>query len=325
MLGRDAARLSEHYKLDCDFGTPVVDIYKTGESTDPVYLCEKHIGQVPRARARGSEIRLVESGVELTPESSAQHGAAVNSGPIPTIIPEIAKPSAAVTPRPVATINKPKAPRAVALRAPARDLTYGNPAKALVDEAIWNLTTGDYELYRAALRLGKSAGEAAQAAGGQLAVVHRKICEYTVKLETVLAASTVKVDARDAIDAPFESAMLEVMGNSVIAESAREAAIEQLGVLQECVNRGLEREITPLQAHQAACLIAERAKWGADGALSEELRPTCRAIYGSVRKALRTAVPHANNLEERLTNLYAAKSEMEKEPAPKASLQTLTA
>lgn len=324
VLGRDAARLSEHYKLDCDFGTPVVDIYKTGESTDPVYLCEKHIGQVPRARARGSEIRLVESAVEISAESPLNLSA-VSSTPVQTISAEIAKPAASIAPRPVATINKPKTPRAIASRPPARDLTYGIPAKALVDEAIWNLTTGDYELYKAALRLGKSAGEAAQAAGGQLAVVHRKICEYTVKLETVLAASTVKIDAREAIDAPFETAMLEIMENTTIAEPAREAAIEQLGMLQECVNRGLEREITPLQALQAACLIAERAKWGADAALSEELRPAYRTIYGSVRKALRTAVPHANNLEERLTNLYAAKSEMEKEPAPKVALQSLTA
>jgi len=46
---------------------------------------------------------------------------------------------------------------------------------------------GDYEAYRAALQQGKTASEAAQAAGGQLAVIHQKVRDYTVKLEALLA------------------------------------------------------------------------------------------------------------------------------------------
>jgi hypothetical protein len=144
----------------------------------------------------------------------------------------------------------------------------------------------------------------------------------------VLAASTARIDARDAVDEPFERAMTEIMGNSAIAEAARDAAIDELGALQQCISqsiqRGLEREISPLQAHRVACAIGDRANWGASAKLSEELKPAYRAVYGSVRKALRAAVPHANNLEERLTNLYAAKCELENGLAAK-SLHTLTA
>jgi hypothetical protein len=247
---------------------------------------------------------------------------------IQTLQAEAAKPGAPAPSRAVATITKPKLQRATASRAPARDLTYGNSAKALVDEAIWNLSVGDYELYKTALRLGKSAGEAAQAAGGQLAVVHRKICEYTVKFETVLTASTAKIDARAVIDEPFERAMLEIMSDSALGEPVRDAVLEQLGALQQSISqsvqRGPEPEITPIQLHRIACAIGDRANWGATASLSEELKPAYRAIYGSVRKALRAAVPHAQNIEERLTNLYAAKSELENGPSAKA-LQTLTA
>jgi hypothetical protein len=79
-----------------------------------------------------------------------------------------------------------------------------------------------------------------------------------------------------------------------------------------------------MQAHRIACAIGDRANWGANASISEELKPAYRAIYGSARKALRVAVPHANSLEERLTNLFAAKSELENGPSAKA-LQTLTA
>lgn len=328
--GKNAARLSEHYKLDCDYGTAVIEIYKAGEATDPIYLCESHVGDVRRANAK-SEIRLVESAVEFPVEAlvHAAGGRSELKESAQGIEIPAAKANTPAAPRPVATMATPKLPRvATASRTAVRDLTYGNSAKALVDEAIWNLSVGDYELYKTALRLGKSAGEAAQAAGGQLAVVHRKICEYTVKFETVLAASTARIDAREAVDEPFERAMTEIMGNEAIGTSERDAALDELGALQQSISqsiqRGPEPEITPMQVHRVACAIGERANWGASASISEELKPAYRAIYGSVRKTLRAAVPHANSLEERLTNLFAAKSELENGPSAKA-LQTLTA
>lgn len=327
--GKAAARLSEHYKLDCDFGKPVIDIYKAG-GDDPVYLCDGHVADVKPSRPNTSEIRLVQQALDISPASSAL---AVEQTAQPAL--EFAAPNPSVTARPevVATTKTTSGPRPAriervaasrATRPPARDLAYGNSAKALVDEAIWNLATGDYELYKNALRLGKSSGEAAQAAGGQLAVVHRKICEYAVKIETVLAASTAKIDANEVIDKAFERAVAEIIGNERLGDKEKDAAIEQLGVLQESVNRGVDREISLLDAHRIACVIGERANWGASVALSEELKTAYRAIYASVRTAVRTAAPHANSLEERLTNLYAAKADLENGPTAK-TLQVMSA
>src|SRR5260221_3218777 len=98
----------------------------------------------------------------------------------------VAKSNSAPVPEVAQSAADPKAARATSdasTRSRTRDLTFGNPAKAMVDEAIWNLATGDYEVYRIALQQGKSAREAAQAAGGQLAAIHQKIRDYTAKLD----------------------------------------------------------------------------------------------------------------------------------------------
>jgi hypothetical protein len=335
--GKAAARLSAHYKLDCDFGTPVVAIYKAGDSSDPIYLCDGHVGEVRPAKKKFSDVRLIQSVDEpvSAPATTADVVDPKTERPgedrvqaMPVAVPK-AEPVSTQAMRPAAVAKiAPTTPIRATVRTAARDLTFGNSAKALVDEAIWNLATGDYELYRAALRLGKSQGEAAQAAGGQLAIVHRKICEYGVKIETVLAASTAKIDARAALDEPFERAMNEIMGNEAIADTDRDAALDELGALQQSVSKAGDRvsgqDLTPLQAHRIACAIGERAGWGTNASAPETLKPVYRALFSGVRTALRVSAPHANHLEERLTNLYAAKAELENGPALRA-VQSLSA
>jgi hypothetical protein len=197
------------------------------------------------------------------------------------------------------------------VRSPVRDLTYGNSAKAMVDEVIWNITTGDYQVYRTALQQGKSAGEAAQAAGGQLAIIHRKISDYTLKLGAVLSASKVTINLGEAIDKPLEDAVLEIIGNGAMSDLEKDTAIQQLGMLQEWVKQGLQGDITPLQANRIILAIGDRLNWGGTTCVSEELKPVYRALYGSLKTAIRTTVPEAQNLHDRLTNLYAAKSDLE--------------
>jgi hypothetical protein len=197
------------------------------------------------------------------------------------------------------------------VRSPARDLTYGNSAKAMVDEAIWNMATGNYQVYRTALQQGRSAAEAAQAAGGQLAVVHRKISDYTLKLEAVLSESKAIINVREAIDQPLEHAVLEIIGSGAMSDLEKDVAIQQLGALQEWVKHGLQEDITPLQANRIILAIGERLNWGGTTDVSEEFKAAHRTLYGSLKTAIRTAVPEAKNLHDRLTNLYAAKSDLE--------------
>ncbi|MGH9567040.1 MAG: hypothetical protein ACRD4I_13715, partial [Candidatus Angelobacter sp.] len=86
----------------------------------------------------------------------------------------------------------------------------------------------------------------------------------------------------------------------------------------------LESEITPLQAQRIAYALGERMNWGTSAAMAEELRPAYRAIYSSARSALRKSAPHAQMLEERLVNLFAARADLDHAIAAKDS-QRLTA
>jgi hypothetical protein len=196
---------------------------------------------------------------------------------------------------------------------PVRDLTYGNSAKAMVDEAIWNMATGNYRDYKTALQQGKSATEAAQAAGGQLAVIHRKISDYTLKLEAVLSESKVIINVEEAIDKPLEQAMLEIISNRAMDDLEKDAAIQHLGALQEWVKvkHDLQRDMTPLRANQIILAIGDRVEWGRNSDATEQINMVHRALYCSLKAAILTAVPEAQKLHDQLANLYAAKSDLE--------------
>lgn len=315
LRGYPAQRLSAHYRLDCDYGTSLVTIYKEGE---PVFLCASHATAVELPNDNSvAGVRLIEAHSaegnnplqNIQRNSPTENDAATKSASVPTERSAAAKETRRETAPPH--------------RRPAPDLTFGNCAKALVDEAIWNLPAGDSDAYRAALQERKSAAEAAQCAGGQLAIVHRKIGEYTVKIEAVLSEAKAKILVCDAIDKPFEQAMLEIISTVAMSEEQKDRAIDDLGAFQEQMNRGLGREITPLEAHRIARAIGDRANWGTEACRSEELKPALRMVYTSVRNAVRAAVPEVNGLEERLANLCAAKADLENTAAPKVVRSTV--
>jgi hypothetical protein len=198
-----------------------------------------------------------------------------------------------------------------AVRSHVRDLTYGNSAKAMVDEAIWNMATGDWQVYRSALQQGKSATEAAEAAGGQLAVIHRKIGEYALKLETVLCESKARIQVGEAVDKPLEQRVLEIISDGAMSDMEKDSAIQQLGTLQEWAKQGLQGEITPMQANGILLAIGDRLNWGGTTGVMEESKPVYRTLYVSLKTAIHAVVPEAQELHDRLTNLYAAKAELE--------------
>jgi hypothetical protein len=192
------------------------------------------------------------------------------------------------------------------------DFTYGDPSKALVDEAIWNLPAGDLDVFKAELQQGRPLIEAAQSAGGQFAIIHRKIADYTLKIEAILSESKATINVCNVIDAPFEDAIVEIISNVKLNEVERDRAIDCLGAFQAQVKHGLDREITPLQAHRIVRIVGDRGNWGIGVGPSEELKPVFRAVYRSIKRALDIAAPEAKDINERLMNLYAAKSDLER-------------
>jgi hypothetical protein len=305
--GKPAEPLSPHYTLDCDYGTPVITCWEDGGS-EPVYVCESHVKLLGRSRQYSSDVRII------TPQSDRIDNPTKSADPIQIQEAACPEPKAAPSPEPARNPEHASVARAIAdppALSPVRDLTYGNPAKAMVDEAIWNMATGNYRVYRTALQQGKSASEAAQAAGGQLAIVHRKISEYTLKLEAVFSESKAVISVGEAMDKPLEHAVLEIIGNAAMNDLEKDAAIQQLGALQEWVKHGLAGDITPLQANRILLAIGDRLNWGGTADVAEELKAAYRALYGSLKTAIRTAVPETQDLHDRLTNLYAAKSDLE--------------
>lgn len=329
--GKAAKTLSPHYRLGCDFGTPVVVLWKEGGG-EPIYVCDSHAKQLGRSRDHLQDARIIaapskqaDSPAQREDQTRPQAAVAGKSAQAIKLEkssepgnvsksenetkPEKAPTQQAARPVPDA---KPDPPTIEVRNKPSvRDLAYGNPAKAMVDEAIWNMAAGNYTAFKAALAQGKSPSEAADAAGGQLAFLHRKINEYTLKLEAIFSASQATVNVAETIDKPLEKAISDVINNNAMSDSEKDAAIEQLGMLQESLKRGLQQELTPLQAHKTLLAIADRSDWGGNSSASEILKTACRALFTSFKTALCAAAPEAQNLHDRLTNLYAAKSEME--------------
>ena len=307
--GKPAEALSAHYRLDCDYGTAVITCWEKG-GIEPIYVCESHAKALGPSRGHGPEARI------LTAESENKESPIERKDRSQTEEISGRKPNGVGAPEAAQSAAEPKAGRA-ATEAPGknrnRDVTFGNPAKAMVDEAIWNLATGDYEVYRTALQQGKSAKEAAQAAGGQLAVIHQKISDYTLKLEAVLSESTATINVGETIDKPLELAMLEIIGTDGRSDLEKDAAIQQLGAMQEWVKQGLQGEMTALQTNQIILRIGEQLNWGGSSEVSEELKTVYRTLYGNLKAAICTAVPKAQNVLDRLSNLYAAKADLDRE------------
>jgi len=305
--GKPAEALSANYRLECDYGTAVIICWEQGGS-EPIYVCESHAKQLGRSREHCPDARIITTQPDY------------NNDPIKceerTQIQEVAgtKPEGSAPTEAARNLADMKVGRAIAdrsVRSSARDLTLGNSAKAMVDEGIWNMASGDYQAYRTALQQGVSGAEAAQAAGGQLAVIHRKIGDYTLKLEAFLSESKARINVGEAIDKPLEQAMLEIISNVTMNDLEKDIAIQQLGTLQEWVKNGLQGDTTPLQTNRIMLAIGDRLNWGGTTGVSEEFKPVYRALYGSLKTAIWTAVPEARNLHDRLTNLYAAKSDLE--------------
>jgi len=345
--GKPAEALSANYRLECDYGTPVILCWEKGGS-EPIYVCESHAKELGPSREHGQEARIISVESEQHDKSAQakvrsqtrevavtkSNGSALPEARVIKAEPEqnddsiqnevrsqtqkaaVTKSNSSASPEPSRKLEEPKAERKAAeasTKTRVRDLTFGNSAKAMVDEAIWNLATGDYEVYRTALQQGKTPREAAQAAGGQLAVIHQKIRDYTIKLEAALTESKTTISAAEMIDKTLEEAVLEIIGNSAMSDSEKDAGIQQLGSVQEWMKQGSQGELTPLQANQIMLAIGERLNWGGTSEVPEERKTVYRTVYLNLKTALFAAVPEAKNVLDRLTNLYAAKSEVNPE------------
>ncbi len=197
------------------------------------------------------------------------------------------------------------------LGAQTRDVTYGNPAVGLTKEGITDVPTGDYEAYKSALRAGQSPLQASQAAGGRFAAVNQRISELTPRLNNLLSQSQATIPVKDAIDKPLNDAALDIIMNPAMTDLEKDTALNQLGALQKSVKQGLGPDATPSQLQVIKQAIGNRVNWGGNVSVTDEVKPAYRALYGSLKNAIHQSVPGAAQIDERLTNLLAAHSDLD--------------
>jgi hypothetical protein len=198
--------------------------------------------------------------------------------------------------------------------ATGRDVMYGNPAVALEDEGITKPNTGDLEKMKGALRSGATPQQADSAAGGRFGATSDRINQLGPQLEQKLAASRNMIDVSSAIDKPLQDAASEIINNPAMTQPEKLAAINQLGDLQSEIHSsfGGRNQISPLEANYLKQSIGNRVNWTSTTPVADEVKPAYRSLYGSIKKAVNSAVPEAAPLNERLENLYAANKATER-------------
>lgn len=196
--------------------------------------------------------------------------------------------------------------------ATTRDVTYGNPAVGILKANVTSPFTGDLEAYKAALREGLPPEQALVRAGGRVAQVAQNVNTLSPQLDTLLSQSTAQLKVADIIDKPLNDAISDIAGNRAMTEAEKDAAVTQIGALQKSLKEGLGDTITPLQANQIKQAIGNRINWAGNIAVTDEVKPAYRAVYSTLKNAVNKAVPGSSAINEDLTNLLAAQTDLQK-------------
>lgn len=191
-----------------------------------------------------------------------------------------------------------------------RDVTFANPAVGILGEGIKTPLTGDLEQYKGALRSGKTEAEAMQAAGGRIAAVGRSINEIKPQLDALLDGSKARISVNDAIIKPLTAAQVEIDNHLAMGRDEKDIAIGKLEDLQREMTLNLGKFMSPKEASAIKSAIGDRVNWGGTSAVTDEVKPVYRQLYGSLKQAVHDAVPGSSGYDERLTNLMAARSDL---------------
>ena len=163
-----------------------------------------------------------------------------------------------------------------------KDVYYGDPSKALMDENITNLTTA-----------------------GRINKVADSITSVESKLRPILDAGP-RIDVASTVKPIVDNAELNVM-NSLMTPAEKTNAFEQLNVLRQRADQlGV---VSSTDANQFKRLVGDSVNWkkGTEP-LHPDVESAYRKAYGTIKNEINTNNPGIQELNERLTNLYAART-----------------
>ncbi len=290
--GKPPEHLPAHYHLECEFGSDVMLCWRD-DGVEPLYVCEEHAKEIAHlAELRSGQVHAVEvrektSGdklQEFSPESEP-------------------KPESAATVETTAHLAPVLAPDGASEL--ASDVASPAPETA---------STGESQVASNADAESKTK-KSSRTTAERCAAIDQLICELATKLESAFSESETKISVWNTIDAPLEKATQEIIGNQSISDAQKDAALQQLGALQQSLKQDAAEEITPRQAN-----AIKQTVWNSlsgESAVSDEAKPAYRAVYDSLDAAIHAAVPKVRHLEARLTNLQKMKAELQSSaPAP---------
>jgi hypothetical protein len=196
------------------------------------------------------------------------------------------------------------------LGATGRDVTYGNPANALLDNDIKSVRTGDIEKVKAAGGdLTKAGGPIAKS---RLGGVSSKIEELQPQLQAELGKATGMIKVSDAIDKPLNDALDDIANDRAMTQSEKDAAVKQLGELQQSLKEGLGPDITAQQANEIKGQVGKQAEFQRKSAVppNDRVLKAYRQVYGTLNDEINSVSPGAARINKQLTNLHAAQGDL---------------
>ena len=208
-----------------------------------------------------------------------------------------------------------------------RDVAFGNPAKALLDEGIATPKTGDLEKFKDAIRSGATLQGAAEAAGGRIAAINQKINEIAPQLnQKLIAAGTnraagatfsnlARIPASTVTD-PINNGIEAILKDRGVTADDAQAAIKELqGIRQAAlkipsVPGATTTAWAPLEANAVKQEIGGSINWQGRERVGQLVDPVRKQVYAALKDQVNRAAPGTAELNERLTNLLAAQSDV---------------
>jgi hypothetical protein len=205
------------------------------------------------------------------------------------------------------------------MMATARDVTYGNPAKALLDENIATPFTGDLEKFKSAIRSGATLQGASDAAGGRIAAISNKINELRPQVDSILAPLKNKIPTTVVTDR-IDQGIREIQQSRGVTPQDAQAAIAELNAIKQAalkvpgVPGATARAWAPLEANAVKGELGGQINWGGRERVGELVDPVRKQVYSALRDAVNDSdsTGKVAGLNERLTNLHAAQEDVNK-------------
>lgn len=169
--------------------------------------------------------------------------------------------------------------------ATARDVRFGDPARALIENGITSPTNA-----------------------GRLLGVNQKLAEVGPQVDSALAASKATVPVDELIDQQIAKAQAEIE-KAKMTPAEKRGALRQLEALRETNPKG---DYSPLEANEIKQTIGDAVNWEKrPSPMPKPVESAYRRAYGAIKQAINDAAPDVKELNENRTNLLAAKSALQ--------------